>query len=192
VGLRRPVGPFLPTGIVEIPALPSRLTLDCEREISDRLQIAPGEVEALSLARARTRWPGYRSYVQAVESWTREIGLNDILSECEIALMACRGARYHHDAEQYGDKAFCNLFLSEDKGLDLHFPTANKRIALQRGSVVIFDTAQTHAVVKRNCSEFLEEHFPPESDCSLLFLTWELPLANAAVTHVLSSACSAA
>ena len=102
--------------------------------------------------------------------------------------MACRGARYHHDAEQYGNFAFCNLFLSEDKGLDLHFPNLNLRIPLARGTVVIFDTAQTHAVIPRGVSAshgFKASDFPPELDCSQVFLTWELPLAKPHVAEVL-------
>jgi hypothetical protein len=173
------------TKFISIPTLPARLAADCEREISMRLQLVPGDVETLSLARARTRWPGYRSCVQALTDWLRELGLPEILPDGDIALMACRGARYHHDAEQYGDKAFCNLFLSEDKGLDLHFPHAAKRIALKRGSVVIFDTGQPHAVIARNSQEFCTSDFPAERDCTLLFLTWELPIKHPALAQAL-------
>ncbi len=164
--------------VLDIPALPSRLMHDCERELTERIQLAPGDVEELSLARARTRWPNYRTYLQTVTEWTQTLGLAALLSNSQIALMACRGARYHHDAEQYGNKAFCNLFLSDDKGLDLHFPFADKRMPLQRGTAVIFDTAQPHAVICRDNTEFHAEHFPSERECSLLFLTWELPLEN--------------
>jgi hypothetical protein len=182
---RRSVGQVVLTSLVDIPALPSRLLSDCEREICERIQLDAGDVEALSLARARTRWPGYSSYVQAVADCLQALGLPNILPDCEIALMACRGARYHHDAEQYGDVAFCNLFLSEDKGLDLHFPTAEKRIALQRGTVAIFDTAQAHAVIRHDHTEFHAEHFLPGQDCSVFFLTWELPMAKARVASTI-------
>ncbi len=61
--------------------------------------------------------------VQAVSDWTRApAGVPAVLAASDVALMACRGARYHHDGAQYGGMAFCNLFLSDDKGLDLHFP----------------------------------------------------------------------
>jgi hypothetical protein len=170
---------------VDIPALPSRLTTDCERELRERLQLAPGDVEALSLSRARTRWPGYRIYLQAMEAWMSECGLPGLLGDSEIALMACRGARYHHDANDYGGYAFCNLFLSEAKGLDLHFPYANQRVHLQRGSVVIFDTAQPYAVTARASTEFSEEAFTPERDCTLLFLSWELPITYPALANAL-------
>ena len=51
------------------------------------------------------------------------------LAASDVALMACRGAKYHHD----GAAAFCNLFLSEDRGLDLHFPATGQRIRCAGG-----------------------------------------------------------
>ena len=138
------------------------------------------------------RWPDYAVCVQAAADWTRTLGLHDVLADIEIqseiALMACRGARYHHDAQQYGGSAFCNLFLSKDKGLDLHFPDIGLRIPLTRGTVVIFDTAQPHAVIPRWASVshgFHASDFPPELDCSQVFLTWELPINNAYVAQAL-------
>ncbi len=74
--------------------------------------------------------------------WLRPHRLHAALADSAIALMVCRGAKYHHDGTQYGDKAFCNLFLSDDKSLDLHFPATGHRIPLQRGTVVVFDTGQ--------------------------------------------------
>lgn len=102
--------------------------------------------------------------------------------------MACRGAKYHHDGEHYGGAAFCNLFLSEDKGLDLHFPSTCHRIPLSRGTVVIFDTGQPHAVIKRRSDGFDVADFLPEQDCSQIFLTWELPIENADVGQALQIA----
>jgi hypothetical protein len=123
--------------------------------------------------------------VQAVADWTRALGMGEVLADAEVALMACRGARYHHDGVQYGGSAFCNLFLSEDCGLDLHFPGTGQRIPLERGVAVVFDTCQPHAVIDRLSSGFDEAHFSAERDCSLVFLTWELPLANALVANAL-------
>jgi len=107
------------------------------------------------------------------------------LADCELALMACRGARYHHDGAQYGGAAFANLFLSEDLGLDLHFPFTGQRIPLTRGTAVLFDTGQPHAVIERGSTGFDAAHFAPERDCTQLFLTWELPIENAAVAQAL-------
>jgi hypothetical protein len=150
-----------------------------------RLGLQPGDVEAMPLARARVRWPDYRRCVQAVSDWTHTHGLPVVLASCDIALMACRGAKYHHDGAQYGGAAFCNLFLSEDRGLDLHFPHAGHRIPLVRGTVVVFDTCQPHAVIARHSDRFAAGDFPAGQDCTQLFLTWELPIEHADVGRAL-------
>ncbi len=180
----RSVGDAVLSGMVDIPAPPARLSVDWEREIS-RLGLEPGDVEALPLARARTRWPDYRHCVQAVSGWTRTQGLHEVLASSDVALMACRGARYHHDGAQYGGAAFCNLFLSEDKGLDLHFSHTGHRIPLARGTAVVFDTGQPHAVIKRRGGGFNVADFPPDRDCTQVFLTWELPITDAHVGQAL-------
>jgi hypothetical protein len=100
--------------------------------------------------------------------------------------MACRGAKYHHDGAQYGGMAFCNLFLSEDKGLDLHFPASGERIPLSRGTVVVFDTGQPHAVIRRNSHRFSAADFLPGTDFSLVFLSWELAIEDAQVARALA------
>jgi hypothetical protein len=102
--------------------------------------------------------------------------------------MACRGAKYHHDGAHYGGAAFCNLFLSEDKGLDLHFPSTGHRVPLTRGTVVLFDTGQPHAVIERDSGGFIVADFPPDQDYTQIFLTWELPIENANVAHALQIA----
>ena len=184
----RSVSNIVFSGTIDVHAPPARLLADWEREMTQQLNLEPGDVEVLPLARARMRWPDYSACVLAADEWTRTLGLADVLASSEVALMACRGARYHHDAELYGGSAFCNLFLSEDKGLDLHFPAIGLRIPLVRGTAVIFDTALTHGVIQRQATEehgFEESDFPPELDCSQVFLTWELPIENAHVSHAL-------
>jgi hypothetical protein len=126
--------------------------------------------------------------VQAAADWTRSLGLHEVLDASDVALMACRGARYHHDGAQYGGAAFCNLFLSEDRGLDLHFPSTGHRIPLVRGTVVIFDTGQPHAVIDRSGAGFDAADFAPGRDCTQVFLTWELPIENAHVARALGIA----
>ena len=184
----RSVSSVVLVGTVNVPAPPARLAADWERDIVQRLRLAPGEVEALPLARARMRWPEYRQCVQAMSDWTGTLGLPASLTACDVALMACRGAKYHHDGAQYGGMSFCNLFLSEDRGLDLHFPSTGHRIPLTRGTAVMFDTGQPHAVIDRSSSGFKVADFPPDRDCSQVFLTWELPIENAQVGHVLGIA----
>ena len=181
----RSVGAVVLSGTVNLPVLPPRLVTDWQKEVSVHLELKPGEVEALPLARARARWLDYRHVVQAVADWTSMLGFPDLLASCDVALMACRGAIYHHDGAQYGSAAFCNVFLREDSGLDLHFPAIGQRIALSRGTVVVFDTGQPHAVIKRHSSRFNAGDFSTERDCSQVFLTWELPVENDAVAQAL-------
>lgn len=181
----RSVSEVVLTGRVDVPAPPARLVADWNREASLRLGLQPGDVEALPLARARVRWPDYRHCVQAVADWTCTLGLQEVLASSDVALMACRGANYHHDGARYGGMAFCNLFLSEDRGLDLHFPATGHRIPLARGTVVIFDTGQPHAVIERRSSGFDAADFPAEQDRTQVFLSWELPIENAHVGHAL-------
>ena len=188
-GIRsRSVTSVILSGRVDIPAPPARLVADWQRETSLRLGLEPGDVEELPLARARTRWPEYTLCVQAVADWTRTVGLQDVLASSDVALMACRGAEYHHDAAQYGGMAFCNLFVSEDRGLDVHFPATGHRIPLVRGTVLIFDTGQPHAVIARSGSGFDAADFPDEQDCTQVFLTWELPIENPGVAQALGIA----
>lgn len=181
----RSVSNVVLTGQVDIPAPPARLVSDWQRETTLRLKLQPGDVEVLPLARARMRWPDYRLCVQAVTEWTHTLGLSDVLADSDVALMACRGARYHHDGAQYGGSAFCNLFLSEDQGLDLHFSITGHRIPLTKGTVVIFDTGQPHAVIERGSPGFDAAHFFPSRDCTQVFLTWELSIEDAHVAHAL-------
>jgi len=181
----RSVSDLVLSGTVDIPALPARLVADWARDIVLRLELKSGDVEALPLARARMRWPDYKHCVRAVSEWTHSLGLQDVLASSEVALMACRGAKYHHDGAQYGSAAFCNLFLSEDRGLDLHFPSSGQRIPLTCGTAVIFDTGQPHAIIDRHKAGFEVADFPAERDCTQVFLTWELPIENAHVAQAL-------
>ncbi len=185
----RCVSDIVLSGTVDIPVPPARLLADWDREISSRMVLEPGDVEAMPLARAQARWPDYPRCVQAVSDWTRApAGVPAVLAASDVALMACRGARYHHDGAQYGGMAFCNLFLSDDKGLDLHFPAIGHRIPLTRGTVVIFDTGQPHGVIQRGSSGFNAADFAPDQDWIQIFLTWELPIEDAHVGHALKVA----
>ena len=180
----RSVSAHVLTATLDVPAPPAKVTADWQREVALHLALVPGDVEALPLARTQARWPELRQCVQAMSDWTHTLGLPP-LANCELALMACRGVRYHHDGAQYGGAAFANLFLSEDRGLDLHFPLTGQRIPLNRGTAVVFDTGQPHAVIERGSTGFDAAHFAPERDCTQLFLTWELPIENAGVAQAL-------
>lgn len=181
----RGVSDIVISGTLDVPMPSARVLADWERETSSQLVLEPGDVEAMPLARTRARWPDYARCVQAMSDWTRMLGLPDVLASSDVALMACRGARYHHDGAQYGGAAFCNLFLSEDKGLDVHFPATGHRIPLTRGTALIFDTGQPHGVIRRGSSGFDVADFAPEQDCVQIFLTWELPIEDVHVGHAL-------
>lgn len=181
----RSVGGTVLAGTLDVPSPPARVAADWHREIATRLLLEPGDVEQMPLARTQVRWPDYGRCVQAIAAWTRALGLGDVLADSDIALMACRGARYHHDGEQYGSAAFCNLFLSDDKGLDVHFPYSGQRIPLVRGTAIVFDTCQPHAVIRRGSSGFQTADFASDEDLTQLFLTWELPVEAACVAQAL-------
>lgn len=184
----RCVSDIVLSGTLDVPMPSARLLADWDREIATRMDLEPGDVEVMPLARARARWPEYTRCVQAVSDWTGGLGLPGVLAASDVALMACRGARYHHDGAQYGGAAFCNLFLSEDKGLDVHFPSLGQRIPLTRGTVLIFDTAQPHGVIPRGSSGFDVAEFAPDQDRVQIFLTWELPIEEAHVANALKIA----
>ncbi|RZJ06972.1 MAG: hypothetical protein EOO54_23915, partial [Haliea sp.] len=132
----RSVSDTVLAGALDVPAPPARLVADWLRDV-EQMGLAPGDVETLSLPRTRARWPALQQCVQAMADWTAAIGLPGVLASSDMALMACRGARYHHDGSQYGSAAFCNLFLSDDKGLDVHFAATSDRIPLARGTVLM-------------------------------------------------------
>ncbi|MBN3810632.1 hypothetical protein [Paraburkholderia sp. Ac-20347] len=184
----RRVSDFFLSGTLDLPMPPAAMIADWRREAEVRLALEPGDVEVMPLARTQMRWPDYRRCVQAVSEWAVAEGLSAVIADCDMALMACRGARYHHDGEQYGGIAFCNLFLSEDKGLDLHFPLTGQRIPLKRGTVVIFDPVQPHGVIQRGSDSFSAAEFPPGQDFTQIFLTWELPIEDSNVGSALKIA----
>jgi hypothetical protein len=184
----RRVSDVVLTGTLDVPVPPALLLADWERETSSNLMLEPGDVEVMPLARTRWRWPDYTRCVQAMSDWTAALGLPAVLDSSDVALMACRGAKYHHDAAQYGGAVFCNLFLSEDRGLDLHFPSTGHRIPLTRGTAVIFDTGQPHGVIQRGSNGFNAADFAPDQDYVQIFLTWELSVEDVHVGHALKLA----
>ncbi|QNB17142.1 hypothetical protein G5S35_31685 [Paraburkholderia tropica] len=184
----RRVSDIVLSGTLDLPAPSAAVLADWQRETALRLALEPGDVEAMPLARTQMRWPDYRRCVEAMSGWAVALGLPAGIADCDMALMACRGARYHHDGEQYGDTAFCNLFLSEDKGLDLHFPLTGQRFPIERGTAVIFDPVQPHGVIRRGSNNFSAAEFASDEDFTQVFLTWELPIEDADIGSALKVA----
>jgi hypothetical protein len=73
-----------------------------------------------------------------VSNWTRTLGLPETLPFGEVALMACCGAMYHHEAESFGGAVFCKLFLSENRGLNLNFSSLSHQIPLTKRKAMLF------------------------------------------------------
>lgn len=70
----------------------------------------------------------------------------------------------------------------------MHLPLINERIPLVRGTVVIFDTGQPHAVIRQGSNGFSQADFPPNQDDIQVFLSWELPIENLYVSRALQIA----
>jgi hypothetical protein len=184
----RSIGGVVRTGVIDIPAPSPRVLMDWQREASAQLALDAGDVDVMPLARTQARWPEYKRCVETMSGWMDALGVPGVLADSSMALMACRGARYHHDADRYGDMVFCNLFLSDDLGLDVHFPATGQRIPLTRGTTLMFDTGQPHGVIRRGSNGFNADDFPADRDCLQVFLTWELPVEHADVSRALDIA----
>ncbi|RYZ12517.1 MAG: hypothetical protein EOO24_03060 [Comamonadaceae bacterium] len=181
----RTVGGRVQAGRIDLAPVPARLLIDWHRETIELNPLQVGDVEPLPLARAMARWPGYRSCVNAALGWMGSFGGDAVQPDDELALMACRGARYHHDAHRYAGSAFFNVFVCEDLGLDLHFPYLDHRIPLTRGTVVLFDTGQPHGVIRRDAVGFDPAGFDDGVDRLQCFLTWELSIERSGLAAAL-------
>jgi len=172
----RNVSAGLLAAVLDVPDPPARLLADWQWEVTRQPGLEPGDIEPLPLARTRLRWRELQHCIDAVGQWLQAQGLPEVLASSDLSLMASRGTPYHHDGARYGGKAFCNLFLGEDGGTDLHFPAAGQRIALVRGTAVLFDPCQPHAIIRRGAAGFDAADFAPEAMRPQVFLTWELPI----------------
>jgi hypothetical protein len=181
----RNVSPVVVADQLAIATAPPRVVADWQRESLQTLALDYGDVQELGLQRTRLRWPELKACRDAATRWAGNMGLEGVLQHSDSTLMVCRAARYHHDGDQYGSKAFCNLFLSADKALDLLFPVIGRRIPLSPGTVVIFDTCQPHAVIRRSSTGFDAADFADETDALQVFMTWELPIEHPAVRALL-------
>jgi len=178
---RRTVGVIVRTAVLEVPTPPAPLLADWHRDVSRQLGLEAGDIEPLAIGRTRLRWPQLRHCLDAVRQWPGVATMADALAGADPALMASRGTRYHHDGALYGGKAFCNLFLSDERETELHFPATGRRIALTRGTVLLFDPCQPHAIIRRGSRGFDAAGFAPERLPPQVFLTWELPIEHSEV-----------
>lgn len=182
---RRNVSGHLCEAVLDIPLPPPAVVADWQRDITQQLRLEAGDIDTLPLGRTRLRWPEHRQCFNVLRHWMENLGLPDLLGSCEVALMASRGTRYHHDGMNYGSKIFCNLFLSDDTGVDFDLPLSG-RLALKRGTVVIFDPCQPHALIRRGAAGFEETDFLPAQIPPQVFLTWELPAQHGAIQRLMN------
>lgn len=171
--------------VLDIPAPPASLLADWQRQVMVQLELAAGDIEPMPLGRTRLRWPQLRDCFRAAQDWMATLDMPDVLAEADVALMGSRGTRYHHDGARYGGMAFCNLFLSDASGTDLHFPASGNRVALARGTAVLFDPSQPHAIVQQGADSFDAGHFDAAQVPPQVFLTWELPVEQERLAQVL-------
>lgn len=181
----RSVGRVVKTDLLQIPAPPARLLADWRRDVSRQLGLEAGDIEPLAIGRTRLRWPQLRHCVDAVGHWLDANQLHGVLEGANVALMASRGTPYHHDGALYGGKAFCNLFLDDAHEAELHMPAAGQRIALARGTVVLFDPCQPHAIIRRGAAGFDAADFAGDALQPQVFLTWELPIEHPGIARAL-------
>ena len=97
--------------------------------------------------------------MQATRAWLAAHNVHH--TESSSSALGCEGgAAFHHDAAYFPDAVFFVVWLSEEAGWDLLFPQIHTRIELGFGSIVLFDAAQPHGVVKRGESAFDRNAFP--------------------------------
>jgi hypothetical protein len=97
--------------------------------------------------------------LDAAYSWMQMKGLPDLSEKAEDSASLCKGALYHHDISAFQDSVFCVVWLEKSQGLELVFPQLNVRIPLQLGTIVAFDAAQPHAVLRAGDAMFEPEHY---------------------------------
>jgi hypothetical protein len=139
----------------------------------------PGTIEA---AGPRTRL-GQNNEIQAIEAaaltWPELSGLEDAVAEAHITPLVCQGASFHTDGFLFGDFIFLVVWLVERQGIDLFFPNGGKRIALDYGSVVLFDPAQPHGLVFEEKSTWDAFQYTSRmSDPTQHFVSFDFPVTT--------------
>ncbi|PNG50107.1 MULTISPECIES: hypothetical protein [unclassified Variovorax] len=127
---------------------------------------APGSIASLNGTRSQV----FAQAVKATSMWLQAQGFGSF--SCRASLLACAGAQYHHDATYFPNDVFCVLWLSDKTPWDVYFPFLERRIPLELGTVLAFDSAQPHGVVARDCVEFHPDSFRGAPVASDNYLEW--------------------
>lgn len=146
--------------------LVGNLALDAEQEALsaawraslEKVTQRVGDVAAIGADIARTHAVG-QGTLEAVYAWLQTQGLPDLTEPSSLTLFGCRAAPYHHDIYAFSDSLFCVVWTSEDAGLELVFPQLDKRVALEMGTVVVFDSGQPHGVLWKGKKHYVEKSY---------------------------------
>lgn len=156
-GEYRTVSERIVVGRVPVPSTQERSTRRWRRKLS--LQVKdPGDIE-VPYASSVAKFPAANELLESVSSLVQEHGIPDFLEKGDVTVVGCKGAYFHHDISGFSDSVFCIIWMEKARGLDLVFPDLGRRVPLEEGTVVLFDAAQPHAVLKAGKTRFDSNDF---------------------------------
>lgn len=172
----RSVSDVVRHGRLELPALPADVAQNWTECLEPHLR-EPGDISAAT--KARKDWP-QGEVAQRVACWATEQGLDPGLDPQMFSVLGCMGAPFHDDTHGFADQGFCVVWMSPDACLDLYFPHIGKRIALEYGTVVMFDACQPHGVVERRARTWTkaDKYYRHRTQHTQHFLSWDFDLQD--------------
>lgn len=177
----RTVGRHVVAGKIKVPATQNASSRVWRQSFSyscpDVGDIDPAPFEVLDRAPPA---PGLES---RMFSWLRKNVARNLGESVSLNAVACRAAPFHHDVSCFAHFAFCVVWLEESCGLDLVFPHLQKRIPLEKGTIVLFDSAQVHGVVHTGRDRFLPAEY--ESLTAQLFLSADIELTSSGIAGLM-------
>lgn len=182
-GIYRTLGPCIHAAQLDLPEMDSRANDAWSSMLGRCGPIDQGDVAGL------TSHPGHLpdQFEPVVKRWLAGLGVSrESLETLDMSPLACRGAAFHSDSHSFSENAFAVVWLSQDTGLDLLFPQLDRRIPLAYGTVIFFDCAQIHGVVRRGSNEFAKEDFS-DSEPTGCFVSIDLPILRPSVGRPLGA-----
>lgn len=158
------------SGKLALPAEQAAVSRAWRESLEDVTQRV-GDVSNLGADVARAN-PVDESTLNSVFAWLLEQGLPDLSGPSSMSIFGCRAAPFHHDMWAFGDSLFCVVWMSEDVGLELVFPQLGKRVPLEMGTVIVFDSGQPHGVLWKGKKHYVEasyEQLPVQTFVSVDF-----------------------
>jgi hypothetical protein len=117
-----------------------------------------GDVSNLGTEAVRAN-PMDEATLASVYTWLQEQGLPDLSGPSSVSVFGCRAAPFHHDMWAFGDSLFCVVWTSEDAGLELVFPQMGRRVPLEMGTVIVFDSGQPHGVLWKGKKHYVAKSY---------------------------------